>query len=88
LLKAASFLSGEQYEEVVIKLADEEQLVFYTDGIFESIDKTNEWLKPQLANIEIKSSEDTLNHLWMNFETCLPSELEDDSTAIVIGRKV
>lgn len=80
--------SGEQYEEVVIKLADEEQLVFYTDGIFESIDKTNEWLKPQLANIEIKSSEDTLNHLWMNFETCLPSELEDDSTAIVIGRKV
>lgn len=78
--------SNEQYTEVTIKLADDEQLIFYTDGVFESIDKNSEWLKPQLANIKVQSSDDTLNRLWMNFEACLPSKLEDDSTAIVIGR--
>ncbi|WP_392339822.1 SpoIIE family protein phosphatase [Moritella marina] len=77
-------LSDEQYESVTLQLTPEDKLFFYSDGIFENIDRNCDCIDNILVDIKGKTAQSTLDKLWLRFESLSPEQLQDDVTALVI----
>lgn len=77
-------LADEQYESVILQLTPEDKLFFYSDGIFENIDRNCDCIDDILVDIKGKTAQSTLDKLWLRFESLSPEQLQDDVTALVI----
>ncbi|PKH06553.1 SpoIIE family protein phosphatase [Moritella sp. Urea-trap-13] len=77
-------LPDEQYSSVTVQLAPEDKLFFYSDGIFENIDRNCDCIDNILVDIKGKTAQSTLDKLWLRFESLSPEQLQDDVTALVI----
>ena len=79
-------LEDEEYTSVKLALGPGEQMVFYSDGIFENIDRHKACTSNIIDSIKGVKAQSTLDQLWLRFEYLSPEQLEDDATAIVIAR--
>ncbi|MCJ8350527.1 SpoIIE family protein phosphatase [Moritella sp.] len=77
-------LPNEEYSAVTIQLEPDEKLFFYSDGIFENIDRNCDGIDSILTGIKGTTAQNILDQLWLRFESLSPEPLKDDATAIVI----
>lgn len=77
-------LPNEEYSAVTIQLGPEEKLFFYSDGIFDNIDRNCDCIDNILTGIKGTTAQYVLDQLWLRFESLSPEQLQDDATAIVI----
>jgi len=77
-------LPNEEYSAVTIQLGADEKLFFYSDGIFENIDRNFGCIDSILTGIKGTTAQHILDQLWLRFESLSPDQLNDDATAIVI----
>lgn len=77
-------LPDEQYSAIILELTSDQQILFYSDGIFENIDRNCDCIDNLLIDIKDKTAQSTLDKLWLRFESLSPEELQDDVTALVI----
>ncbi|QUM76403.1 SpoIIE family protein phosphatase [Moritella sp. 24] len=77
-------LPNEQYSAVRVSLNAGEKLFFYSDGIFENIDRNCDCIDNILTGIKGTTAQCVLDQLWLRFESLLSEQLQDDATAIVI----
>lgn len=77
-------LPDEQYSSVTLQLTPADKLLFYSDGIFENIDRNCDCIDNILVDIKGKTAQSTLDKLWLRFESLSPEQLQDDVTALVI----
>jgi len=79
-------LPNEVYSSATIQLRAEQQLFFYSDGIFENIDRNCDCIEDILSGIKGETAQQTLDQIWLRFENLSPEQLQDDATAIVIAQ--
>ena len=79
-------LPNEEYSAVTIQLEPDEKLFFYSDGIFENIDRNSDGIDSILTGIKGTTAQNILDQLWLRFESLSPEQLKDDATAIVIDQ--
>jgi len=79
-------LPNEVYSSATIQLRAEQQLFFYSDGIFENIDRNRDCIEDILSDIKGVTAQQTLDQIWLRFENLSPEQLQDDATAIVIAQ--
>ncbi|QUM85300.1 SpoIIE family protein phosphatase [Moritella sp. 28] len=77
-------LPDEGYAAVTVELKEGEKLFFYSDGIFENIDRNCDCIDNILDGIKGTTAQYVLDQLWLRFESLLPGKLQDDATAIII----
>ena len=77
-------LPDEAYSAVTVQLKVGDKLFFYSDGIFENIDRHCDCIDNILVGIKGTTAQSMLDQLWLRFEALLPGQLQDDATAIVI----